>query len=357
MLGLYITGKIPFKEVYLHGYVMAEDGSKMSKSIGNVIDPLPVIEKYGSDALRMGIISGRVAGVNRSFDPRKAEDARNFTNKLWNVARFVEANIGDDFKPANKDNLNIQNEWILSKIKKASEQISAYLEKYKFNEAYEILYHLVWDDFADWYVETSKYELDKGILAYGLECILKLTHPFAPFLTETIWQTLEWEDGLLINSRWPEIPEVNKSKAKEFETLKKIISEIRFIKGELGITKKLNLVYGNDSFVKMHAGIIKKLANLESVEISDRPHGLKINSSQDCWLELDKETLDNFLDSLKNQIKQTEQAIERLEGRLANKSYVNNAPEKLVKETREQLEQNKEALTKLKNQRKTFYNL
>lgn len=352
MLGLYVTGKVPFKNVYIHGYVMADDGSKMSKSIGNVIDPLPVIHKYGSDALRMGIISGRVAAVNRSFDIRRVEEARNFSNKLWNVARFVEDNIGDDFELRfSQKSANSQDEWILLRIQKASEQISTYLEKYKFNEAYEIIYHLVWDDFADWYIETSKHELNKGVLAYSMEAILKLTHPFAPFVTETIWQTLKWEnDGLLINSRWPEIPEIDKDKAKAFEKLKKIITEIRFIKGELGLNKKMKLAYGDDGFIKMHSGMIKQLAGLESVDVTDNPTGLRINSSRDCWLELDEVTLKHFLDSLKKQIKEKEDSIKRLDQRLSNKSYVSNAPEKIVKETQKQLDQTKESLLNTKNQ-------
>lgn len=358
MLGLYVTGKVPFKNVYIHGYVMADDGSKMSKSVGNVIDPLPVIETYGSDALRMGIISGRVAAVNRSFDIRKVEEARNFGNKLWNIARFIETNIGDesDLRLTQKSATS-QDEWILNRIQKASDQIASYLDKYKFNEAYEIIYHLVWNDYADWYIETSKHELNKGLLAFSFEQILKMMHPFAPFLTETIWQTLAWEkNNLLINSSWPEINEIDKSKARDFEKLKKIVTEIRFVKGELGINKRLNLVYGDDGFIKMHAGMIKKLVNLESVKISGNPKGLRINSSADCWLELDDDTLKQFLDSLKKQIKNREESIARLESRLANKSYVANAPEKIINETKDQLETEIENLNKSKTQYNQFKN-
>ncbi len=343
MLGLYVTGKVPFKDVYIHGYVMADDGSKMSKSVGNVIDPLPVIESYGSDALRMGIISGRVAAVNRSFDIRRVEEARNFSNKLWNIARFVEVNIGDDFElRLNQKSASSQDEWILLRIKKASDQISSYLEKYKFNEAYEVIYHLVWDDFADWYIETSKHELNKGVLAYGLEAILKLMHPFAPFVTETIWQTLKWEDeNLLINSKWPEIPEIDKKKARDFEKLKEVVTEIRFVKSELNLNKKLKLVYGEDGFIKMHAGMIKTLVNLESVDISEHPKGFRIKSSFDCWLELDEDSLKQILGSLKKQISEYRETIKNLEGRLSNKSYVNNAPKQLVQQTRDQLKETK----------------
>ena len=356
MLGVYVTGKVPFNSVYIHGYVMANDGTKMSKSIGNVIDPIPVIKKYGSDALRMGIISGRIAAVNRSFDIRRVEEARNFGNKLWNIARYIEENIGDDFKLRLSQNpATSQDEWILQKIQTASIKIADHLEKYRFSEAYDVIYHLVWDDFADWYLETSKHELNKGVLAYGLESILILAHPFAPFLTETIWQTLKWEDdSLLIKSKWPNIKNIEIEKASDFEKLKSIISEIRFVKGELGISKKLSLCYRDDPFIKMHAGMIRSMANLESVNISEKPIGLKINSAEDCWLDLSEDTLHQFLSSLKKQIKDQQEIIDRFNIRLANKSYIENAPAKIIKETKEQLEQTKSVLTKLQEQYKKF---
>ena len=356
MLGLYVTGKVPFKEVYMHGYVMADDGSKMSKSVGNVIDPLPIIQRYGSDALRMGVISGRIAGVNRSFDVRRAEEARNFGNKLWNVARFVEDSIGDDFNlRLNQKSASSQDEWILWKIQDAVKKISEHLDSYRFNEAYELIYHLLWDDFADWYLETSKHELNKSVLAYGLETILKLTHPFAPFLTETIWQTLKWEDdSLLISSEWPKLIEVDKQRSKDFEKLKEVVTEIRFVKGVLGLSKKLKLVYGEDAFIKMHAGMIKSLVNLESVDVSEKPKGLRINSSKECWIDLDEQTLNDFLNSLKKQIDTEEDGVKRLKGRLSNKSYVNNAPKNIVKETQDQLDKTTKSLEKMRTQYEQF---
>jgi valyl-tRNA synthetase len=358
MLGLYVTGKVPFKEVYLHGYVMAEDGSKMSKSIGNVIDPLPLIERYGSDALRMGVISGRVAGVNRGFDSRRVEESRNFANKLWNIARFVEDNIGDDFElRLSQKSATSQDEWILWRIQQASEQISKHLDSYRFSEAYEIIYHLIWDDFADWYIETSKHELNKSVLAYSLEAILKLTHPFAPFLTETIWQTLKWEnDSLLITSNWPTNIEVNKQGSKDFEKLKEIITEIRFVKGALGLSSKLRVIYGDDSFVKMHAGMIKSLVNLESVDISDKPSGLRLNSSVDLWLDLDEKTLKDFLNSLKDQIANEEAVAGLLDKRLDNKSYIENAPKKIIDETKKQLELANDNISRMRTQYEQFIN-
>src|SRR5581483_7222916 len=189
MLGLYTTGKIPFSEVYIHGLVLAEGGAKMSKSLGNVVNAMEIIAQQGSDALRMGLIAGRAPAVNRGYDRRRVEEARNFCNKLWNVARYTDDRIGDqhsiraDSKPE-----SIADHWILNKLSISAKQTSDYLENYRLSEAYETVYHFVWDDLADWYIEASKTDLNPAFLAYILESALKLVHPFAPFVTETIWQ-------------------------------------------------------------------------------------------------------------------------------------------------------------------------
>ena len=143
--------------------------------------------------------------MNRGYDPRKVEEARNFANKLWNVARYIEDTIGDNFELRHKpEAANIADHWMLIKLQQSTEKIAADLEKYRFSEAYDTLYHTVWDDFADWYLEASKAAPNHGLLAYALETLLKLAHPFAPFITETIWQTLKWEgDSLLIKVTGP----------------------------------------------------------------------------------------------------------------------------------------------------------
>jgi valyl-tRNA synthetase len=169
MLGLYVTGEIPFKEVYIHGYVMAEDGAKMSKSLGNVVDPLPVIAEYGSDALRMGIINGRQAAVNRGYDQRKVEDGRNFANKLWNIARYIENLVGDTTEREQPKPVSAADHWVLSKLQQSQETIGLYLDTYRFSEAYETLYHFVWDDVADWYIEASKAAPNLPLLMHVLE--------------------------------------------------------------------------------------------------------------------------------------------------------------------------------------------
>lgn len=356
MLGLYVTGDIPFKEVYIHGYVMAEDGSKMSKSIGNVVDPIPVIEQHGSDALRMGIIAGRAPAVNRGYDARKVEEARNFCNKLWNIARFVEDKIGDDFttrldpKPTTS-----ADHWILNKVNYLNKSVSSHLENYRFSEAYELIYHFVWDDFADWYIEASKVSLNKEVLAHVLDGTLRIAHPFAPFVTETIWQTLAWEgDSLLITSNWPKIVKISKDEAKVFEEIQAIVSEIRFIKGELHL-RELQLYHTGEEFLRGHSDLIKSLAGLVGIEEVRDGHGLHLTQTNyRCWLDLDQETATHFLKQL--DIKRGEHAktIAQLEARLSNESYVKNAPKKIVHETKDQLEETKTLLAKVTEEHTRF---
>jgi len=357
MLGLYVTGDVPFKAVYIHGYVMAEDGSKMSKSIGNVVDPLPLIQRFGSDAMRMGILAGRTPAVNRGYDARKVEEARNFCNKLWNVARFIEDKIGDDF--ADKGNPTAESPadaWILRKLAQATEVISSHLDQYRFSEASEVIYHLLWDDFADWYIEASKTHLNKGVLAYGLETILKLAHPFAPFVTETIWQTLKWEgDSLLITSQWPKAVQADSKQADVFEELKNIVTEIRFIKGALHLRTGPSLYHAGDEFIREHADLIKSLTRVSSITEVRAGRGLHLTSTDhQAWLDIDQETANHFLKELKDKMDEQTKLIKSLEARLSNKSYTQKAPKRVVDQTKSQLEEAKTTLEKVREEHNRF---
>lgn len=357
MLGLYAAGDVPFKEVYIHGYVMAEDGSKMSKSLGNVVDPLPVIDQYGSDALRMGIIAGRSPGVNRGYDTRRVEEARNFCNKLWNIARFIEDKVGDEFELKGTPKAeNSADEWILYQLQQSIKKITSLLDEYRYSEAYEHLYHFVWDDVADWYIEVSKTHPNKGILAYVLENILKLAHPFAPFITETIWQTLKWEgDSLLIVSKWPAAPNANAKKAAAFEEIKQIISEIRFIRGIIGLRTGLNLYHTGENLFREEGTLITSIARLESIKEVRDGHGLHLTSTtRTCWLDLDQESTNTFIAELKAKQEAQAKVVAQLKGRLDNKSYVENAPKAIVEQTRTQLAEAEALLAKVTNEYERF---
>jgi len=356
MLGLYVTGRIPFEAVYIHGYVMAEDGSKMSKSVGNVTDPLPVIAEYGSDALRMGITASRAPAINRGYDRAKVEGARNFCNKLWNLARFVEDKIGDDFagkgKPAPKTTAD---HWILTKLQHLTELVGTDLDNYRFAEAYDKLYHGVWDDFADWYIEASKIDPNNSVLAFALETVLKLTHPFAPFVTETIWQTLKWEnDSLLITSLWPTVPVAEKNAAKAFEDIKNIVSEVRYLSSELKLSKP-SLHYQDSSVIEQSVELIKRLGKLGEVREGKSSDGLQlIQTKQQAWLGVSKDQVKHYVERLQEQAREVLVAIKRLEDRLANKNYVKGAPEAVVSQTRQQLTEAKAQLKKLESEQKRF---
>lgn len=340
MLGLYVTGKIPFKAVYIHGYVMAEDGSKMSKSVGNVVDPMPVIDEYGSDALRMGIIAGRAPAVNRGYDPRKIEDARNFCNKLWNVARYIEDKTAHHhIDTTTVEPISDVDHWLLSKLQQSADEIAKALDEYRFAEAYETLYHFVWDDFASWYIEASKAEENVNLLAYALESILKIAHPFAPFVTETIWQTLSWQpDTLVITSTWPAAAPFDEQRATAFESVKAVVTEARAMQKNVGISNG-TLLYHNALAIQANEALIKRLARLAAVtEITGEGRGLKLTQSVfDAWLDIDEQTAANYKARLDEQAKSEEEAIQRLEGRLGNASYVDHAPAHVVAQTREQL--------------------
>lgn len=335
MLGLYEAGDIPFSEVYIHGYVMAEDGSKMSKSIGNTVDPMPVIAKYGSDALRMGIVSGRTPAVNRGYDPRRIEEARNFANKLWNVARYIEDSVKENLPGQKPVARTSADHWILSRLSAGTKTISSHLENYRFSEAYETLYHLVWDDVADWYIETSKSGHNASILDYTLETILKLAHPFAPFVTETIWQTLHADsDSLLITSSWPKTARFDKKAAAEFDKIKTIVSEIRQIKTLLHIPKG-NLYFSGAPFVLDNADMITRLARLDSVKQVEDGRGLHLTQTdENCWLDIDFETARDFAGKLAERRTAISKQLRTLQSRLDNPSYIKKAPKPLIKESK-----------------------
>lgn len=356
MLGLYMTKEVPFEGVYIHGYVMAEDGSKMSKSVGNVIAPVPVIEQYGSDALRMGLIAGRSPGVNRGYDGRRVEEARNFGNKLWNVARFVEDKLGEDFHYKVKPRpTSPADHWILNKINYLITTMTRHLDEYRFAEAYELLYHFVWDDLADWYIESSKVELNPEVLAYVLDTTLRAAHPFAPFLTETIWQTLNWQgDSLLITSQWPEAIKASREGADTFEQIRTLVNEIRYIRSETRLSG-LTLYHTGEKFLNENAGLIKALAGLKNIgEVRDG-HGLHLTQTNyRCWLDIDQQAAARFVKQLEAKREGYSKTIEQLESRLSNESYVKNAPKKVVEETKAQLVETKLKLAKVTEEKKRF---
>lgn len=357
MFGLYNTGKVPFEAVYLHGLVLDEHGQKMSKSKGNVVNPMEKLDVYGSDALRLGLITGQSAGQNQPFGEPKLVGARNFCNKLWNVARFVEGKLGDDYQHRGKPQPETPaDHWMLNKLQRSTKQVTDCLENYRFAEAAELVYHLLWDDFADWYIEASKTTQNASMLAYGLETILKLAHPFTPFVTETIWQTLKWEeDGLLITSSWPNPPKAEAKKAAAFEEIKTIVSEIRYIRGALKLKTDSTLYHKGDEFIEAHADMIRSLARLAAVKKVVDGRGLNLTTTAHaCWLDVDQESASRFVAELDDKLKELDTTIAGLTKRLDNKSYTKNAPKQIVEQSKQQLKDAETLAEKTKAERDRF---
>lgn len=351
MLGLYRTGQVPFRHVYLHGMVNDERNQKMSKSKGNVINPMEAISEYGSDALRLGIIANRSAAQSQAFSISKVVTGRNFCNKLWNIARYISTSIGEVVPTPDPEPHSIADHWIVNRLNKAAAQIGEQIDGYRFAEAAETLYHVVWDDVADWYVEVSKVEQHTSMSAHVLDTVLRLAHPFAPFVTETIWQSLAWHDGLLAADRWPEQKACNDLSAAQFGRLIKLVSEARYVMSELPGSERYGLLYLDDSLVADNAELILKLARLKSIEHADQPRGLRLAASgRDAWLDISAETLYEHQSNLEKRLAEVRRSIDTLEARLGSEAYVAKAPAHLVEETRQQLTRTKETEARLQNE-------
>lgn len=348
MLSLYRTGKLPFKEVYLHGMVNDEHNQKMSKSKGNVINPMELVAEFGSDATRMGVISGRAPAQSQAFNKGSVIAARNFCNKLWNIARFVEAQIGDNHQIVDLEPQTPADHWIIRQLNDAANNIAVRIEQYRFSEASETVYHTIWDDVADWYIESSKTAINRPLLSWVLATSLKIAHPFAPFVTETIWQTLNYTDGILMREAWPTPEKFDPIAAEQFEQLKLLVAEGRWVIAELPGNKKYRLLYGNDSLIADNQDTIKHLMRLEAIEHTDQPRGLRLAAAnREAWLDIDSETLYQHQENLEMRLAEARQKLAGLKKRLENPTYIEKAPAHLVKETREQLAEQEKIITRL----------
>ena len=344
MLGLYRTDTVPFTSVYLNGLVLDEQGQKMSKSKGNVINPMEMIAEYGSDALRLGITASRSAGQNQAFSVSKVIAGRNFCNKLWNISRFIQEKLGDSYRAGHPEPVTPADHWVLRELAHAQKKIDRQLHKYRFAEASETIYHTVWDTVADWYIEASKQQDNPDMLAYVLETTLRLTHPFAPFVTETIWQSLSWQDSLLIREDWPTIQEYDDLSAGQFERIQELVSEARYVTAELPGNRRYPILYLDDSLIEDNAELIRHLTRAEAIMQTDQPRGLRLAlTHREVWLDVDHDTLYEHQSNLEVRLSETKAYVNTLEARLANDNYVKKAPDHLVEQTREELKE-KQAL-------------
>ncbi|MGA3150612.1 MAG: valine--tRNA ligase [Candidatus Saccharimonadales bacterium] len=349
----YVTGQIPFRTVYLHGLVRTETGKKMSKSDPDtIIDPLDVIKQYGTDALRLAVISGTGAGNDQRLGLARIVANRNFCNKLWNIARYIEGVVGEDYRGEAEPKSPVDH-WILNKLSISAKEISADLGNFKFGEAYSALYHFVWDDLADWYVEASKTVPNVSVLAYVLDQTLKLAHPFAPFVTETVWQQLGWHDTMLISEQWPKIIDSDKTEANKFEGLKLTITEVRWLKAMSGIRAD-TLYHQPAPDMTANSKLVAKLAGLK--EIKELPPGYAgglrlISVNLDCRLDVDATEAKV---SLEVKLKEAQTGESALSARLKKPGYKEKAPKELIEQTEKDLA---EAGQKIEQLQKILQNL
>lgn len=350
MLGLYITGEVPFKEVYMHGMVLDEHGQKMSKSKGNVINPMEVIAEYGSDALRMGLIASRSAGVNQAFSTSKVVASRNLCNKLWNISRFIQQNVDQNTNPSSHPSTeNSGEDWICREINNTNHQLQQLIKKYRFAEASELLYDLIWNKYADWFIESQKLFQNTPLLQKTLEHILIMLHPFAPFVTETIWQNLSWTEGLLMSQKWPSHLKFDPITAENFANLINIITVIRGHFQSLPGSDKYPVLFGADGLVDDNQMLIQFFTKAPSITATENPRGMRLGIiNHEIYLDIPEKILKEYRHNLEEKILSLGQEIDTLNLRLTNPNYINKAPAHLVQETKDQISAKQNLLEKMK---------
>ncbi len=360
MFGLYRTGKVPFSTVYLHGLINDEHGKKMSKSKGNGMNPLEMTDKYGTDALRLALTIGITPGNDGSLSEAKIEGYRNFCNKLWNVARFILGQLPDGYSPAVPAAVTTADAWIAEQIISATRDITDDIENYRFSDAGQAIYTLLWDDFADWYLEASKVEVNHDMLVFGLGTILKLAHPIAPFVTEAIWEHLPWQTDQLIVTEWPDANKMRTLIASdhhsphEFEAVMAIVNEIRATRANLGLDKII-LAHAGGSMWHENGEVIAGLVRQAELKLDPASLGLLIKSSESkAWIEVDPRTQAAIVERLTKQKTEQGSYLTSLDAKLANARYLQSAPPAVVQETKDRREETVMLLSKLDEQLAAF---
>ena len=358
MMGVYVTGEVPFREVYLHGLVLDAHGQKMSKSKGNVINPIELVAKYGSDAFRLGILRGRSAGMNQAFSESAVMAGRNLCNKLWNISRFVEQVVSEassSSEPVKYTTGNMGEDWICRELTACKEALEDDMANYRFSEAVERLYTTIWDKYADWFIESQKVYRNVPLLKVTLEMILKMLHPFAPFVTEAIWQSLSWTEGLLMTQEWPSRLRSDPISAENFERLMVVVSEVRRVSNELSEAtkgKKYALLYGDEALVDDNSLLVAALAPVtEVISCEGQPRGLRLAlANHELYLDVPAEVVAKYREQLEARILAVGKELDALNARMMNPNYVDKAPAHLVKETRDGITEKTALIERLKGE-------
>ena len=372
--GLDAMKEKPFKDVLIHGMVRDSQGRKMSKTLGNGIDPNEVIEKYGADSLRFSVISGTTMGNDIKFMPEKLEQASNFSNKLWNAAKFIKMYSATDEEIINfakNPELNLGDKWIINKLNKLIVEVTRNLEEYDIGVALDKIYNFTWSEFCDWYIEFAKVRLYNGnkqdkiqvsyVLDYVMRNILKLLHPFMPFVTTKIYRNLvKYDDVDLILSEWPKAKELEFEKEEEtVERIKELIVGIRNVRNNMNIhpSKKTEIILVTKKYkeeLKQAEGVLLKLGFATKAIIQEDKTGIPedaisvITDGIELYMPLeglvDKE---EELKRLQERKTKLEAEVTRAEKMLSNPGFVNKAPEAKVNKEKEKLAKYKDMLAKV----------
>ena len=362
--------KTPFHTVLIHGLVRDDKGRKMSKSLGNGIDPLEMIEKFGCDALRMNMVMGNSPGNDMRFYVERCEAMRNFANKLWNASRYVLMNLGDDAKNELPKDLTIADKWVLSKLNGLIAEVTANLEKYEIGIAVQKVYDFLWDTYCDWYIELTKarlYSEDAAqkqtalqVLVYVLDQTLRLLHPFMPFITEEIWQSLPHEGDALITAQWPQVRADLQFKAEEeqMESVMEAIRAIRNRRAEMNVppSKKaaLYILTAKPEIFAEGEGFMQRLAYADEITMLDKePENLdglvccttgtaKLYIPMGQLVDVAKE-----LERIANELAKAQKNLQGLEAKLSNENFTSRAPEAVVADIRDKAEKAKALIAQL----------
>lgn len=348
--GLHFTGKRPFKDCLIHGLIRDKEGRKMSKSLGNGVDPMDVIDEYGCDALRYFLSTSSALGQDLRYDEEKVKSTWNFINKLWNASRFCLMNI-EGLKGYDFSDLDVQDKWILSKLNKVISKVTKNMESYEFNNAGGELYNFIWSDFCDSYIEMSKFNLDsvstKSTLCYVISAILKMLHPFMPYVTDEIYSMLPIRDAenIMVSS----YPLVNEefnfdNEEKETEEIIGFIAAFRNVKQENAISKDAKVMVNFDN------SLINKMLKLDGNLVNDKLSIKEYKVSYgklEALIYYEKEVTEEDILAKEKQIESLKASILKRENLLSNVGFVSKAPEQLVNDEKRKLEEEKKLLSTL----------
>ena len=373
MMGLHFMGDIPFRDVYIHALVKDDQGQKMSKSKGNIIDPLVVLDSFGTDSFRFTLSVLAAQGRDIRISEERIAGYRNFMNKIWNAARFSLMNLKDCKSPSiNADALTLADTWIMSRIGVVADEISSHIDDYKFNDAASITYQFVWHEFCDWYLEMVKLELyskdqkrievAQSVMQTVLSGVLRLLHPFVPFITEEIWQRMPHTEGSIMIAQFPQGTDFisDEESIKEMDLIKEVITGVRNIRGEMNIPPKKDVKIiidvkrkKEEEIFKNNLSYITNLAKVESVELvsdMEKPDSSATYVFSDIQVHVLLKGLINYDDERKRiykGIKKIEKEMEMSKKKLENSDFLNQAPSHIVENVKEKVQHMSMKLEKL----------